>query len=258
MRTLLFLALSVSLVACGDDDDRPSTDAGSDSGTVAPDGSTPDGGPGEDTGPGPDSGPSPTMCPAGACDLLTGAGCEAGEACYLIAPSMDAAAVPTCAPAGTATEGMPCEFANSCRDGLVCLADGVCRRACCGGSSATCMPGDFCSGFADAPGAGFCLTPSGCDFVAQTGCEAGQTCTLISGDGSTLCRPAREGGATQNQSCETEPCADGHTCIRRMDESPICARGCDPMAADSCGEGLSCGGLMGAPPTLGVCLPTGG
>lgn len=254
MRTLLFLSLSLSLVACGDDDSRP-VDSGSgvDTGTpVLPDGGGTDTGTGTDSGMGVDSGMTMTgMCPAGVCDLITNAGCDStmGQGCYF--DSMDRSVL--CVAAGAGAEGATCESVNDCREGLTC-DEGECRKVCCGGSDANCSTGDICVSFSAMDGTPFgfgaCRTPSGCNVIDQTGCDAPTACYIISGDGSTDCITPPASGGVQNAECMfLNECAPGFLCL-----GSGCSRACNPMA-DACGEGLVCARVEGFPDTLGGCVP---
>ncbi len=255
MRTLLFLSLSLSLVACGDDDSRP-VDSGSgvDTGTpVLPDGGGTDTGTPVPDGGGTDSGMTMTgMCPTGTCNLISNAGCDStmGEGCYWGGREMG----PVCAPAGTAAQGAACDNVNDCQEGMTC-DEGTCRKICCGASDASCDPGDFCIGFADDMGNlgfGACRTPSGCNALTQTGCPDGQGCYPIGGDGTTDCAtPAMGAGTMQGASCSfANGCVGGFFCLGPAGMGQ-CSRACNPMA-DDCGDGLVCGRLTD---TLGGCVP---
>jgi len=258
MRTRLFLSLSLSLVACGDDDARP-VDGGSgvDTGTpVLPDGGGTDTGTTLPDGGGTDTGMSMGgMCPSGTCDLISNAGCDSamGEGCYWGGREMGV----VCAPAGAAAVGASCTNVNDCQEGTTC-DDNVCRKICCGGSDANCDPGDLCVNFADEMGSigfGACRTPSGCDALAQTGCAAGEACYPVGGDGTTDCaRPSMGAGTTQGASCMfLNGCVAGFFC-QGPEGGGQCSRLCDPMAMpDPCGEGLVCGRLGST--SLGGCIP---
>ncbi|MCA9612154.1 MAG: hypothetical protein KC586_05290 [Myxococcales bacterium] len=260
MRTLLFLSLSLSLVACGDDDGGRADGGGRDSGMVTPmDGGGIDTGtmPGVDSGI--DSGGGSSDCNVGgSCNLLANDCTTAGEGCYLTSDG------PVCAAAGTASEGEPCPSLNDCREGLGCFrtADGpaTCRRLCCRSSGgAECPLGDLCLGFTDAPGnLGFCRTPSSCNPIEQTGCDAGEACVVIAGDGSVDCLTGVTGSLTQGGDCMPDDarCAAGFICLGPMAGPNFCARFCDPaVTPDSCGEGLVCNRIDGFPANLGACAP---
>lgn len=265
MRTLLFLSLSLSLVACGDDDGRPvDSGTGVDSGPITPvDGGGTDSGtgPGTDSGMGVDSGMMMSgMCPAGACDLVTNSGCDStmGQGCYYA--MAEGGASPMCLTAGTAAEGAACTSDGNCREGHTCSPlTNTCVRICCGDSDASCNTGDQCSPYADSEGNplgfGFCETPSGCDFRNQTGCTAEQECVYLSMDGTTGCRPNRGGTAGQSEPCDPAECRPGFLCLGDAG-SRRCAAGCDPSAATSgCGMDLVCYGLTGWAENIGGCLP---
>lgn len=261
----LFLACSLALVACGDDD-RPSDDDPS---------TTPrDMGPGRDLGPGVDmftpdrdlgppvdmGGTTMTMCPAGACDLVTNAGCPAGDGCYFAAMAAGEPPTPLCAPAGTLGDGAACDSANACQEGFICVGDpGTCRRICCGDNDDHCDPtttGQLCLiNIVDAEGmptgVGACQLPDDCDPIEQTGCMSPEAC-FPSGEGAFTC--AMPGPGTQDDSCEDEGCAAGFLCINGA-SGAVCAEICDRSVAEpTCdGAGLTCNGLTGYD-EIGVCV----
>lgn len=268
MRTLLFLSLSLSLVACGDDDGGRPRDSGTgtDSGMVTPPvdgGGEVDSGttPPTDSGAGIDSGMISTgMCPAGACNVESGAGCEAGEGCYFasVMEGMDPA--PVCAPAGTGGPGSSCTSVNDCREGHLCIQTGAttseCRKVCCDRDTSACAIGDICNAVTGFELVGVCETPSGCSVVNQTGCPDGQACVVIAGDGSSGCRPDTGGTVMQGGDCAEERCAAGFLCLGPAEGPNFCGRACDPMAATSgCAEGTVCGRITGFPENLGACVP---
>jgi len=259
----LFLACSM-VIACGDDD-RPSDD---DPTTTPRDlGPGTDSGPGTDLGPGVDMGgggmdmgPGMSMCPAGVCDLVTNAGCMAGEGCYFAASMAGEAPAPLCAPAGTLADGASCDSANACQEGFICVGDpGVCRRICCGDNDNDCDPtttGQLClinivDSAGEPTGVGACQLPDDCDPIDQTGCMGGDAC-FPSGDGAFTC--AAPGPGTQDSDCEDMGCAAGFLCIMGTD-GPVCAEICDRSVAEPMcdGAGLSCNGLTGYE-DIGVCV----
>lgn len=259
----LFLACSL-VIACGDDD-RPTDDdtdtTTRDLGPGADLGPGVDLGPAPDLGPGVDMGPGTSMCPAGVCDLVTNAGCAAGEGCYFAAAMAGEAPAPLCAPAGTLADGAACDSANACQEGFICVGDpGVCRRICCGDNDADCNPGttgQLCLiNIVDADmmptGVGACQLPDDCDPIAQTGCDGGEAC-FPSGEGAFTC--ATPGPGMQDASCEDTGCAAGFLCIMATD-GPICAEICDIADPMCTGADLGCGGLTGYD-EIGVCVPAG-
>ena len=267
MRKLLFLGMALALMACGDDDGRePGTDSGTpgvDSGTPGTDSGTPgtdSGTPGTDSGtPGTDSGMSTGMCPVGDCDLVSNAGCDAamGEGCYWLLPMEGADPEPLCNPAGTGTTGTPCDAPFDCQEGLTC-DEGECRKVCCGGSDATCDPGDICINFSDGAGMltgfGACRTPSDCDVIEQTGCPEGEACYVISNDASVDCITPPVDGGTQGDSCDSlNSCAPGFLCLTPEGGSSACVQACNPMSP-VCPDGTSCARVGSFPADLGACL----
>ncbi len=85
-------------------------------------------------------------------------GCDAGEACNL-----SGAGETICDAAGTATEGMPCEFRNSCVPGFACIStmaggDAACRQYCDMAATMPCPDTFMCAGLTGAPtGVGVCI-----------------------------------------------------------------------------------------------------
>ncbi len=256
----LILACSLALVACGDDD-RPADDPTT---TDRDMGDTP-----RDFGPPVDSGPvdlggdidmttSTSMCPEGACDLVSNEGCEAGDGCYFAAAAAGEPPAPLCAPAGTLGDGAACSNANDCQEGFICVGDpGVCRKICCADNDEDCDPtttGQLClinlvDEAGDPTGVGACQLPDDCDPVAQTGCESPEAC-FPSGEGAFTC--ATPGPGTQGSSCESEGCAAGFLCIN-ADGGAICAQVCDTADPTCDDAGTSCGGLTGYE-DIGVCV----
>lgn len=264
MCTLMVGTLALS--GCGDDGGGRDTGP-ADTGTVdsatpdtsVPDGGVPDGTPGDSSTPDsttPDTGVPPTgMCPAGDCDLLTNAGCEAGNACYFAAPAMGEAAVPTCAPAGTGGDGDACTMIQDCQEGFVCdNGAGVCRHYCCDGADTGCPTGQSClvsivDDMMMPTGVGICRIPDTCDLLAQTGCTDGQGCYPGGGDGTVLCVGA--GTAASGEACSfANDCVPGAVCLA----TNTCATLCNTTDMTGCADGDTCNGLTGAPEGVGVCV----
>lgn len=269
MRKLVLLGFAGALCfGCGDDDGRP--DSGlRDTGPMVDTGPLPDTGPMTDTGPLPDTGPvvdggGGGMCPAGACDLITNVGCEAGEGCYFVTTMEGVPPSPMCIAAGTIPEGGMCPNANDCQEGHVCILEdgpdnpGTCREVCCGGSTASCTnPGASCLGLAGADGAGYCSVPDGCGIIDQSGCEPSEMCIVVSGDGSSSCVPSAPGGGMQDAPCDDSPCAGGFLCLGPEGGPSFCRRACNPMDA-MCPAETTCANITGFPATLGGCVPASG
>lgn len=258
----MLLGLLMAL-GCGDDDGNGNgTDAGSpvDSGRPGVDG----GGPGTDGG-GPmpmdggiDAGSSMHSCPAGACDLITNAGCGAGEACKLVVTAEGMPPSPNCIPAGAAGDGETCSAGGDCQEGLHCQ-DGTCRAYCCSESRTGCPTGQSCltnlvDQMGNATGVGLCGVPSGCDLLAQD-CPMGEGC-YPTGDAGDCVRPTGV-NAMQGGSCTaTNDCAPGFACINATTGGgDTCAAFCNREGGDpACPMGFRCNGVTGFPDIVGVCI----
>ncbi|MCB9614152.1 MAG: hypothetical protein H6722_17070 [Sandaracinus sp.] len=149
---------------------------------------------------------------------------------------------------------------NDCQEGHLCIntgpSTGECRKVCCGGNAGACAIGDICQGVEGFDLVGVCETPSGCSIINQTGCEGGQACVVIAGDGSSGCRAGATGTVMQGGDCSSERCAAGFLCLGAEGGPSTCGRACDPTAATSgCAEGTVCGRITGFPENLGACVP---
>jgi len=257
------VVLGLLAFGCGDDDSRPAGDAGPipgvDAGPIVAVDSGPivavDAGPvtGVDAG-----GGGGNSCPSGACDLLTNAGCEAGQGCYFVTTAEGTPPSPMCLPAGTGAEGATCENSTMCQEGFICV-DSECRPVCCTEGGEGCPVGQAClttlvdPDTGDPTGVGACSAPDGCVLLTQTGCPDGEGCYPAGGDGSTSCvEPAMNG--MQGATCGfSNDCAPGFICLG----DGTCAQVCQlPSGDPMCPDGLTCGGVTGFPADTGVC--TGG
>ena len=261
--TVALLSAALFLMGCGDDDSPPSTEGGV---MLMEAGPTPEAGP---PGPMPEAGPPPMMsgCPMGPCDVATGAGCMAGEACYFLSPAEGEPSVPICQPAGAGTDGATCASYGDCASGYFCAASGssgVCRKMCCMNNDAQCPSGQTCQvqlvdAAGNPSGVGLCRGSDGCDVLAQTGCPEGEGCYPV-GTGSTCAmpRPGAEGGG-QGATCMTaNGCNAGFICAGSGDES-TCSQACSLAdgGEPSCADGFVCGMLTGIT-EFGICQMASG
>jgi hypothetical protein len=237
-------------------------DAGGDAGpgdAAAPDAQADAGVPGDAGRP---DGALGAGCPAGECNVVTGAGCGSDEGCYLTARDGGTLA-PTCAEAGDGREGDSCETLGDCASGYRCdPAVGECRPYCCMGSSSDCPGADqVCAvSLTDADneptGVGFCQGCDECDLLSQQGCAEGQGCYPVGQDGCAICI---DSGAelSEGQQCRfTNDCAPGLACFGLQDHGETCVRFCDPTAAESaCSTEQQCQDLQLEDMDVGYCDP---
>lgn len=197
------------------------------------------------------------LCPAGACNYQTNAGCPgAAPSCVPSLASADAVA-PSCQPAGAGMSGAACAAWTDCAPGFIC-AEGACRKLCCGGDWTGCAsPSEHCirplqlkggDGQVLATGAMLCYPVNTCDALAPATCaEPGTTCQIVDPTGATACFP--EGSGESGQPC---PCKGGFLCV-----SGECRRLCKAVEgggepACKAGEGI-CVHFNRDPPGVGEC-----
>lgn len=184
------------------------------------------------------------------CDILF-QDCVIDEGCYLKNDGVG------CEPAGSAKEGDPCTFLNSCEPGMACvnlpggsacallcatdddLHDKACKTICT----------DTFGTLTDVEGVGFCkekvpIVP--CDILKQD-CPEGQGCYL-SMDGVT-CNTTTKGLAV-NEDCKfANECAPGLVCI-----NDICSKVCDTSVPPDCPVGKPVCNPIAEAPGAGVCV----
>lgn len=123
------------------------------------------------------------LCPTGACNYQTGAGCS-GTTTACIPEVSGATAVPACSPPGTVDAGAACTQVTDCTAGHLC-AGGTCRKLCCGGDWTGCdSPAEHClealsyagAGSAISTGAMLCYPVGTCDALAPSTCPSPTTC----------------------------------------------------------------------------------
>jgi len=166
---------------------------------------------------------------------------------------------PTCALPGASGEGAPCTQSTDCGTTTECVGAGTCRRYCCGGDSA-CLPNEFCDTepLAQAPGTlvPVCVPIRACGLLDDSdagSCSATETCAVVREEnGATGCVPV--GSARAGESCETEYCARGLTCIGTWAKH-ICYTLCHTAAPVECSSGQACMGELTVfpDPAFGVC-----
>jgi hypothetical protein len=160
-------------------------------------------------------------------------------------------------------------YTDPCEPGLFCAPDLLgggapsCQRACMSGRFDAqirrgCDETQYCVGeriFEEV-----CIPSSGCDPVAQTGCEEGEACYLRLGDDArsvlSVCLAPQEPSAEDGQPCDLiNACAPGSWCWSAIERNPSswalddlrCHPSCDASGDDGdagsdgrCGEGTTC------------------
>lgn len=126
-------------------------------------------------------------CPPGSeppdgldCNPLGQCGCQTGEACY-ISSGANSEVVGACLEQGTVDVGGDCVAANDCAEGTTCLLN-TCDTFCRPDVQGDCEAGFTCIFYDNIPNVGICHR--GCDLATGDGCEAGQTCTSVGGEGN--------------------------------------------------------------------------
>jgi hypothetical protein len=158
------------------------------------------------------------LCPAGACNYQTSAGCSGSTPSCLPSFGAGDAVVPSCQAAGAGASGASCAAWTDCAPGFLC-AEGACRKLCCGGDWTGCpSAGEHCiralelksgSGQIVSSGAMLCYPVNTCDALAPASCaEPGTTCQIVDPTGATACFP--EGTGESGQPC---PCKGGFLCV---------------------------------------------
>jgi hypothetical protein len=199
----------------------------------------------------------PSLCPPGACNYQTNAGCSPPEGCIPY-PDGQGNAPPTCFPLGQGASGAACQSADQCALGHLC-AGGTCRKLCCGGDWTGCPAGESCiqglsisdgNGGTLKTGAMLCQPVNTCDALdPYTGCPVGTACQIVDPTGATAC--FQEGNGGSGEPC---PCKGGFLCV-----SGECRRLCKAVEGGgepSCqeGEGI-CVHFHRDPPGVGECTP---
>ena len=182
-------------------------------------------------------------------DASTG-GCDDGFAfaCHVTPVRGDAgmaAVVPACSQPpsshhlGSAEEA--CTSSASCAIGFECVIDdttevtasGVCRHYCCDNTCAA--AGSFCDIETVVGGAlavPVCVAPQAPCQLLKDSCPAGLTCQIVD-QATGLAACDKPGSATAGQSCETQKCAKGFSCIGEFPNRQ-CAQLCNVNEPGSC------------------------
>lgn len=234
----------------GDLDAAPAIDADPGAPDATP---TPDAMPGDIDAMPPDAAIDGSTCPTAPCDLVEQCGCATNQACDIDFVDLEGTACRGIATAGD--ENDTCAATNQCAAGYVCLGDATnrsCERYCADNSDCTGPRGQCVIQINDGtdpiPGAVTCS--SNCNPATTTNplCPTGWTCDLFTATfGGTDheivdCRAA--GPATQGQSCATNECAAGLSCVNTGAEL-LCLKVCTRPAGTECASipGASCYGL---------------
>jgi hypothetical protein len=196
-----------------------------------------------------------SMCPRGACDLLSNGCMGPGEGCYYLLPSPDASMPePLCDTAGLGTSGMPCTSYSNCASGHIC-DDGMCRKLCCAlGTQGGCPLGFTCAISLLGPGGvvtgvGLCDAPMICTLLdSSMPCTGRNRCYVVAG--SAQCASA--GDTPIGGSCMfANSCVPGSACV-----GGTCRQVCDTTGAGpTCTTGTCTSvGLPAPNENAGVCV----
>ena len=185
------------------------------------------------------------LCPGGACNYQTSAGCQAPSPSCVPVVGPDDSVGASCQGAGQAVSGGACSMWSDCAAGHICVA-GACRKLCCGGDWTGCpSESEHCirplqvksaSGKTLSTGAMLCYPVNMCDALDPASCtDPGTTCQIVDPTGATAC--FSEGTGAQGDAC---PCKGGFLCVANE-----CRRLCKAV------EG---GGEPSCKPDEGVCV----
>jgi hypothetical protein len=165
---------------------------------------------------------------------------------------------PACLPAGTDEDGAPCAISTDCAAGSECVGTpGICRHYCCLGDE-RCSNAEFCDvepivALVPTTRVPVCIPLRPCGLLGEQTdagtCPSSETCAVARlADGATSCVPV--GAAGPNESCLTDHCARGLTCL-----GGHCYTLCHVAAPVECPSGETCaGGLpVFVDPAVGVC-----
>ncbi len=191
------------------------------------------------------------------------AGVTTSKGCRLTASGGEVA--PSCEPdtSFAGTDGVACSRGSDCAPGFDCV-DGdkgqVCRRYCC---ADTCEGKESQSGgktFCDVQKLAFvptkapvCLPLKGCKLLTVGQCATSETCAVVNDAGDTGC--VEIGQAQINDSCDTEHCAAGLTCIGQPGTRK-CYQLCK-VGSSTCPSPLTCKTTTSfRDPAYGICQKT--
>ncbi len=190
------------------------------------------------------------------------AGESAAFGCRLERTSATQSISPGCKEADRGgTDGVACQTGRDCAPGFDCVEGekgSVCRHYCCA---------DTCDGKTSQSGgktfcdvqklvdtnekAPVCMPLKACKLLTAGACAATETCAVVTDTGETGC--VEIGQAQVNDSCDTEHCAVGLTCIGQPGARK-CYQLCKVGSSSSCGSSLVCKtSTMFKDPAYGVC-----
>lgn len=184
----------------------------------------------------------PSLCPDGACNYQTQAGCADGMACRPGLVQASGEITPFCQTAGSGTSGDACVDSTDCAAGYFCPSDQRCRKLCCGRdwSSSACDPGEGCyrellfnveEGEDPVPSGAWLCYPLGCDVLTSDECSSELDCKIIDPSGNTACVRPTPGDI--GDPCDgPSVCGRGLSCVGDPGEG-TCRRLC---RAEACGE----------------------
>ena len=177
-----------------------------------------------------------------------------GLACHVI--PADGGAAPVCTAAGQGEDGSECIQSSDCGAGFECVGSpGQCRRYCCNGASSCAPEGrQFCDIQLRAEQGNkvpVCMPVRSCVLLGS-GCTQGQTCAIVSEDGTTSC--VGVGAAQAGDSCEEEHCAENLTCLGQAGMRR-CYKLCQKSANMACSSEERCKGAapLFKDPNIGIC-----
>jgi len=158
-------------------------------------------------------------------------------------------------------DGAKCNNGTECAPGFDCVAAdgmGVCRRYCCSGSCSENRSQNGGDTFCDvqklqATGdkAPVCMPLKTCKLFVAGECAETETCAIVTESGGTGC--VANGAARVGESCDTEHCNVGLTCLGQPG-SRTCYQLCHTKDSSSCGPTQTCKtATIFNDPMIGVC-----
>lgn len=149
-------------------------------------------------------------------------GCRIGKAAKDDQEDSYGTYAPACSLADRAgTDGVACSTGADCAPGFDCVTSekgAVCRRYCCSGSCEDHSSQNGGSTFCDIQtlvdhehAAPVCMPLKACKLFADGDCSTGETCAVVTEDGSTGC--VVNGKAKVGEPCDEERCEGGLTCL---------------------------------------------
>lgn len=181
-------------------------------------------------------------------------------ACHVEFQLFSGSVAPVCTMAGNLndTSSARCKGSTDCQAGFECVADGSCRRYCCGGE---CLdPTEFCDIQETAGNSSLsvpvCMPIHGCGLLDQPSdagsCGPEQTCSVVRVEsGATSC--VATGGKSVGAECDTDHCQAGLVCLGAAGDRH-CYKLCHtaPDSTDCPADRPTCRGGLPLFPTPGV------